>query len=148
MADQKDQQKLLKFTVQHYKDANVTDEEFSKWYLEVHRPRMVRLVHKHNVARYALYLTPSSLRAAFQEDLDKFRGAAAGFKGWQMADFDVTTTYWVRNPDELRNMLADPEWDEQVQKPENGWIDQDRASIQVGWENVYVEDGQIIEPKE
>lgn len=64
-----------------------------------------------------------------------------------MADFDVTTTYWVTDPDQLRNMLSDPEWDEQVQDVEEGWIDQDRASIQVGWETTYVDDGKIIEPK-
>ena len=64
-----------------------------------------------------------------------------------MADFDVTTSYWVRNPDELRTLLADPEWDEEVQSKEDSWVDSDRASIQVGFEAVFVEDGQIIDPK-
>lgn len=64
-----------------------------------------------------------------------------------MADFDATTTYWVRDPETLRNMLSDPEWDAQVQDVEDGWIDKDRASILVGWELVSVEDGQIIEPE-
>ncbi|KAI0412243.1 hypothetical protein F5X98DRAFT_379989 [Xylaria grammica] len=114
-----------------------------KWYQDEHQPRMAKLVQKHNVARYSLYLTPSFLRGAFQQDLQKFRGK----EGWKMADFDVTTTYWVKDPDHLRNMLSDPEWDAQVQDLEEGWIGQDRAAVQVGWETVYVEDGQIIEPK-
>ncbi|KAI0434042.1 hypothetical protein F5Y09DRAFT_20152 [Xylaria sp. FL1042] len=143
MAESQAPAQLLKFTVQHYKNPNVSDEAFMKWYQEEHRPRMVKLVHKHNVARYSLFLTPSFLRSAFQEDLQKFRGK----QGWKMADFDVTTTYWVTDPDHLRNMLSDPEWDEQVQDVEEGWIDQDRASIQVGWETTYVDDGKIIEPK-
>ncbi|OTB00390.1 hypothetical protein M426DRAFT_15526 [Hypoxylon sp. CI-4A] len=136
-------QQILKFTVQHYKHPDRSDEEFMKWYSEIHRPRMVRLVHKHNIFRYSLFLTPSNLRGAFQADLQTTRPKS----GWQMADFDVTTSYWVRNPDELRNMLADPEWDEDVQNKEDSWIDTDQASIQVGFETVFVEDGQIIEPK-
>ena len=35
-----------------------------------------------------------------------------------MADFDVTTTYWATNPDHLRNILLDSEWDAQVQNLE------------------------------
>ncbi|KAI1353991.1 hypothetical protein F5Y01DRAFT_274926 [Xylaria sp. FL0043] len=143
MAQQQAPTQLLKFTVQHYKSPNVSDDAFMKWYQEEHRPRMVKLVHKHNVARYALFLTPSFLRNGFQEDLQKFRGK----QGWKMADFDVTTTYWVKDPEHLRNMLSDPEWDAQVQDLEEGWVDQERALIQVGWETVYVEDGQVIEPK-
>lgn len=89
------------------------------------------------------YLTPSFLRVAFQEDLQKFRGK----EGWKMAVFDATTTYWVKDPETLRNMLSDPEWDAQVQDVEDGWIDKDRASVLVGWETVSVEDGRIIEPE-
>ncbi|CAJ2507176.1 Uu.00g083620.m01.CDS01 [Anthostomella pinea] len=114
-----------------------------KWYQEVHRPRMVRLVHKHNVFRYSLFLTPSFMRQQFHNDLQETRPKP----GWQMADFDVTTSYWVRSPDDLRNMLADPEWDSEVQDKEDGWIDMDRASIQVGFETVFVDDGQIVEAK-
>ncbi|KAI0378200.1 hypothetical protein F5Y04DRAFT_284193 [Hypomontagnella monticulosa] len=105
MAEPQVSQQILKFTVQHYKHLDRSDEEFMEWYSEVHRPRMVRLAHKHNVFRYSL------------------------------------------NPDELRTLLADPEWDEEVQSKEESWVDTDRASIQVGFETVFVEDGQIIEPK-
>ncbi|KAI1197673.1 hypothetical protein F5X97DRAFT_301669 [Nemania serpens] len=143
MAELQGPSPLLKFTVQHYKNPNVSDEAFMKWYQEEHRPRMIRLVHKHKVDRYALYLTPSFLRVAFQEDLQKFRGK----EGWKMAVFDATTTYWVKDPETLRNMLSDPEWDAQVQDVEDGWIDKDRASVLVGWETVSVEDGRIIEPE-
>lgn len=62
MAELQGPSPLLKFTVQHYKDPNVSDEAFMKWYQEEHRPRMEKLVHKHKVDRYAL-VGPLKFRA-------------------------------------------------------------------------------------
>lgn len=77
----------------------------------------------------------------FQEDLDKLKGT---LPGWKMAPYDVTSSYWVSDPDKLRALLTDPDWEGKVVAFEKEWIDTSRAEVQIGWENAYLEDGEIV----
>lgn len=94
------------------------------------------------------YFTPSAFKTQFQEDLDKFKGGSAA--GWNMAPYDATTIYWTTDPQKIRNMLADPDWEDKVIKFEKGWIDQTKVDVQIGTQTTYLEDGKIINttPKE
>lgn len=58
-----------------------------------------------------------------------------------MADYDVTTSYWVSDADKLRAMISDPDWEGKVVEAEKGWTDTSRAFVQAGWETVYQDDG-------
>jgi len=86
------------------------------------------------------FITPASLRTFFQADLDKLKGS---LPGWKMTQYDVTSSYWA-TPDQLRALLTDPNWEGKVVKFEEGWIDTSRAECQIGWESVYLQDGEIV----
>ncbi|KUI64395.1 hypothetical protein VM1G_11192 [Cytospora mali] len=145
MAEQQNQQAqaipLLKFSAHHYRAEGVDEQAFAKWYQEEQIPRMMNLLKKHGIDRYKLYITPASLRSVFQEDLVKLKGT---LPGWKMAPFDVTSSYWVTDPDKLRGLLSDPDWEGKVVAFEKDWIDTSKAEVQIGWESTYLEDGEIV----
>ena len=63
---------------------------------------------------------------------------------WKLAPFDVTSAYWSDSPEKPKAMLADPDWENIVVAGEKPWIDTERADCQIGWDNVYLEDGKIM----
>jgi hypothetical protein len=67
-------------------------------------------------------------------------------KGWAMSEYSLMTSYWVRSPDDMRALLADPEWHEKVNEPEKDWIDTENIVILAGYETVYIEDEEIKIP--
>ncbi|KUI61329.1 hypothetical protein VP1G_08507 [Cytospora mali] len=142
MAEQQQQQQqqqqaqpvpLLKFSAHHYRAEGVDEQAFAKWYQEEQVPRMMNLLKKHGIDRYKL------------EDLDKLKGT---LPGWKMAPYDVSSSYWVSDPDKLRGLLTDPDWDGKVVAFEKDWIDTSKAEVQIGWENTYLEDGEIVNVSE
>lgn len=60
-----------------------------------------------------------------------------------MAPYDVTSSYWA-TPEQLRAMLADPDWEGKVVAFERDWIDTSRESTQIGWESAFLQDGKIV----
>ncbi|KAF3018953.1 hypothetical protein E8E14_011900 [Neopestalotiopsis sp. 37M] len=144
MADQEPEQNvrkmLLKWSVHHYKLPEVDDQAFAKWYTEVQVPQMMKIVQKHGILKYTLYITPSYLRQGFEAEIKEQKSAP----GWKLAPFDVTSNYWVDDPDKLKAMLADPDWENIVIASERPWIDTERAECQVGFETTFLEDGDIV----
>lgn len=94
------------------------------------------------------YFTPSTFKAKFQEDLDNLKGGCAA--GWNMAPYDAAVIYWTTDPQKVRNMLTDPDWEGKVTKFEKGWIDQTKVDVQIGTQTTFIDDGKIINtiPKE
>lgn len=153
------QKPLLKFSVMHYKKEGVSDEAFKKWFEEEQIPQSITMFKKYNIARYSMvllptiakafrspvtniltkYLTPSILREKFDQELKERRNT-----NWKMADFSAVTSYWVHDPDDLRNVLASPEWAEKIAGPETDWVNMESAVVLAGFETVYLEDGKII----
>ncbi|KAL4971441.1 hypothetical protein BDW68DRAFT_196000 [Aspergillus falconensis] len=131
-------QRLLKITVLHYRKSGVSEADFTRWIQEDHIQRAARIIQRHNVVHYTQYLTPSSAREIFLPDL-------AHKPGWRMADFDAVISYYVRSPDDMRALLSDPEWIEQVNAREEAWADVRNVVTMVGWETVYIRDGAVVE---
>ncbi|PWY83907.1 hypothetical protein BO94DRAFT_519513 [Aspergillus sclerotioniger CBS 115572] len=130
-------QPLLKITVLHYRKPGVSEADFMRWIQEDHIQRAARIIQKHNVVHYTQYLTPSSAQEIFLPDL-------AHKPGWKMADFDAVISYYVRSPDDMRALLSDPEWREEVNAREEAWADVHNVVTMVGWETVYIRDGEVV----
>ncbi|KAI1776651.1 hypothetical protein F4818DRAFT_411320 [Hypoxylon cercidicola] len=139
------QQQLLKFSVQHYRLKTVSEGDFVRWLHEEHVPVAAQIIKKHNIFRWSITLNPVALQQAFGQELNTSMGKPPG---WQMADYDAVTNYWVRDPEDLRQLIKDEEWAEKVSAEELNWLDLDRASILAGFETVFIDDGQIITQKE
>jgi hypothetical protein len=83
------------------------------------------------------------LRQSFEAEIKEQKEAP----GWKLAPFDVTSTYWVDDPDKLKALLADPDWENNVIASEKPWIDTERAECQVGFETTFIENGEIVNVK-
>lgn len=163
MAEQQQQMPMMfKVSILHYRDKSRDEETWIKWYLEEQIPRFIPVAHRHGIDRCELvsptlfvrtrwnpsnanttkYITPQAFKEQFQGDLDQLKGGCAA--GWNMAPYDAATIYWVSDPQKLRNMLSDPDWNNKVAAFEKGWIDQNRVDVQVGTQHTFIEDGRIV----
>ncbi|KUI71855.1 hypothetical protein VM1G_07484 [Cytospora mali] len=140
MAEQ--QMPLLKVSVLHFRDKSHDEETWLKWYNEEQIPRFIPIAHRHGLDRVEIYFTPNTFKEMFQADLDQFKGGCAA--GWNMAAYDAAVIYWVNDPQKIRNMLSDPDWEGKVTKFEKGWIDQTKVDVQLGTQTTFVEDGKIV----
>ncbi|OTA97041.1 hypothetical protein M434DRAFT_392221 [Hypoxylon sp. CO27-5] len=129
---------ILKVEAFHYKLDSVSDEAFEKYVHQVLTPKWVALVKRHNVLRYTSTITPSTFSKEFGPVLEQTR------PGWQMNEAHLTITYYVRNIDEMKAIVADPEYESRGRDTEVGWIDTSKGQVKIGWETTYLEDGKVI----
>lgn len=61
-----------------------------------------------------------------------------------MAPYDAVVTYWINDPQKVRNMLNDPDWNDKVVAFEKGWIDQTQVDVQIGTQTTFIEGGKIV----
>ncbi|KAI1808967.1 hypothetical protein F4811DRAFT_499648 [Daldinia bambusicola] len=129
---------LLKIEAYHYKLESVTDEDFEKYVREVLTPKWVGLIKRHNVVRYTSTITPSSSAAEFGSIVASVR------PGWTLIEAHLTFTYYVRSFDEFKGIIADPDYQAKGRDVEVGWIDTSKGHVKLGWESVYIENGQVV----
>ena len=75
------------------------------------------------------------------------RQLAAGFAeamGWKMSDYDGHVEFLVRSVDDLYKAVQDPDYPEKVAPDEKYLLDPSTSAVTVGWEEVYVLDGNIV----
>jgi hypothetical protein len=85
------------------------------------------------------YHTPDSARKTILTD--KIPWAVR--PGWSINDHDVTISVWVRTTDQIIAIVTDPDFQELVTMDEK-IVDGEKGTVNVGWEEVYVENGQIV----
>ncbi|XXH02498.1 hypothetical protein Hte_008874 [Hypoxylon texense] len=132
-------EQLWKFQVQHKKKPDVDTEAFYKWYKDELMPECIRLVKKYNIPRYSVFFTPPAVRQPWRDDFEN----RLQKPHWSIPDWDATTCYWVRDPEDLKQLQADPEWTSRVNAMEEPWI-ASAISISIGYETIYFEDGTVM----
>ncbi|KAI1386967.1 uncharacterized protein F4822DRAFT_331212 [Hypoxylon trugodes] len=135
---------LLKVEAFHYKLDSVSDDAFEKYINEDLTPKWVALIKKHDVIRYTSTITPTTFAGEFGPVLEQLR------PGWKMNEANLTLTYYVRSFDEMKAILNDPDYQAKGRDTEVGWIDTSRGQLKLGWETVYIENGEVVNttPKE
>lgn len=83
--------------------------------------------------------TPSEFRDIFRKDM-----AWMVQPGWDIDDHDVEVSVWVRDIETMKNIIADPDF-QAITATETHVIDNSRGTLRAGWEEVYIEDGKIVE---
>ena len=101
----------------------------------------VHVCHSHSLPRISpnptlQYHTPKSTR-------DLAAGVAKEF-GWTLADYDGHVEFMVRSIEDLKKAVEDPEYPERVLPDEQRFLDQSSSVVTLGWEEVYVEDGKVV----
>lgn len=92
---------------------------------------------------FSQVLTPSSLRATFQAEMDKQKGEGSG---WKMADYDSTAEYLISDPKILERVWTDPRY-EKLEEWAAAYGDTERGILQVGTEYTFMEDGKVVNTK-
>ncbi|KAI1800061.1 hypothetical protein F4811DRAFT_54721 [Daldinia bambusicola] len=128
---------LVKITVQHWKKEGVSEEDFVRWCKEEQVPRYIGLVKKHGFVRWTMYFTPSASPAPLE-------AVIAPRPGYKVDNYDVVLNYYAPSLDNIVSLLADPECGARATEPEEAWIDTSRALLKIGYETVYLDDGEIV----
>lgn len=63
--------------------------------------------------------------------------------GFQIDDHDCTINVWVRRPEDMIAIVTDPDFQALI-SGDDEVIDNSKATIAAGWEEVYVEDGKVV----
>ena len=63
--------------------------------------------------------------------------------GWNVDDHDIVISFYVRSLEDFFKIVTDPEFQE-LYGQESEVVAQDRGTMTVGWEEVYVEDGKMV----
>lgn len=80
-------------------------------------------------------------------DLFKDKIAWAARPGFVIDDHDIQISVWVRTTEQMFAILTDPDF-QQLTAEEMHLVDMERATVVAGWEEVYVEDGKIVNVEE
>lgn len=56
----------------------------------------------------------------------------------------LTLTYYVRSFEDMKAILSDPEYQARGRETEVGWIDTSKGQVKVGWETIYLENGEVV----
>ncbi|KAF2453854.1 hypothetical protein BDY21DRAFT_354343 [Lineolata rhizophorae] len=131
---------VLKLTSMRYRAPGVTEEEFHDFASRKHAPLAAVIQARHGALKAAQYHTPSSARQLMK---DKFPFVVR--PGFTIDDHDIQISFWVRSTDTMLAILTDPDFQALVTgEDELKLADQDRGTLVTGWEEVYVEDGKVV----
>lgn len=79
------------------------------------------------------------MNEAFGAELAKIR------PGWEMGGFDALLEYWLRDLNDLKGLLADPEWAAKAVKDEDKWCDLSKSTLHIGFDTPYLlETGEAV----
>ncbi|KAH6671368.1 EthD domain-containing protein [Halenospora varia] len=135
MASIPQSQKVLKLTIFQQRNPSLTEEEFHKHWTEKYAALASAWFAKNGILGYTQYHTPSSARALL--------GPLANKVGLSISPYDGHVEILLRSVEDLENALKDPLYAEVV-GPDEGFMDQSRSMVTVGWEEVYIRDGKIV----
>lgn len=82
------------------------------------------------------YHTPASTR--------KLADGFAEAIGWTVSTYDGHVEFLIRSVDELYNAVQDPEYPAKIGPDEQRFLDPKNSMVTVGWEEVYVIDGKVV----
>jgi hypothetical protein len=82
--------------------------------------------------------TPPAARAIIEEKLPW-----ALRPGFKLDDHDITINVWVRTTEDMLAIVMDPDFQTLV-AGDDKTVDLTKATITAGWEEVYVENGKIV----
>ncbi|KAH7364090.1 EthD domain-containing protein [Rhexocercosporidium sp. MPI-PUGE-AT-0058] len=129
-------ERFLKLTIMQRRNPAVAEENFHAHWTRKHAPLASAWLQRNGIIGYTQYHTPKSTR-------DLAAGVAKEF-GWTVSDYDGNVEFLVRSVEDLKKAVEDPEYPEKVLPDEQRFMDQSNSVVTVGWEEVYVKDGKVV----
>ncbi|KAI9040423.1 EthD domain-containing protein [Aspergillus affinis] len=130
---------VLKLTSFRYKKEGISEKEFHDYASKSHAPKAALVQARHGALKVVQYHTPSTSKQLIR---DKIPWAIRS--GWEIDDHDIQVSVWVRNTETMQAIVMDPDFQSLV-AGEDDICDQTRAKVTAGWEEVFVDDGKVVE---
>ncbi|KAE8160931.1 hypothetical protein BDV40DRAFT_313403 [Aspergillus tamarii] len=137
MAPQK--QLVLRLTSFRYKKEGISEKDLHEYGTRDHAPKAARIQERHGAIKVTHIYTPSITKKLITDKLPWVVRP-----GWSIDDHDVSISIYVPNPETLQAIITDPEFQSLV-AGEDDILDQARARVTAGWEEVFIEDGKIVD---
>jgi hypothetical protein len=67
--------------------------------------------------------------------------------GWKIDDHDAVIQVYIKTPEQMMAIVSDPDFQSLI-AGDDDFVDASKASVTAGWEEVYVEDGKIVNAEE
>ncbi|KAH9215403.1 EthD domain-containing protein [Leptodontidium sp. 2 PMI_412] len=128
--------RVLKLTIMQRRNPNLTEEEFHAHWTTKHASLASAWLRRNGIIGYTQHHIPKSTR-------DLAAGVAKEF-GWTLSDYDGHVEFMLRSVEDLKKAVEDPEYPEKVLPDEQRFMDQSNSLVTVGWEEVYVKDGKVV----
>ncbi|KAG4424774.1 hypothetical protein IFR04_002122 [Cadophora malorum] len=129
-------QRVLKLTIMQHRNPSMSEEDFHAHWTRKHAPLASAWLQRNEIISYTQYHTPKSTRYLAASVAKDF--------GWTLAGYDGYVDFMVSSVEDLKNAVEDPEYPEKVLPDEQMFMDQSNSVVTVGWEEVYVKDGKVI----
>ncbi|RPB01937.1 hypothetical protein L873DRAFT_564302 [Choiromyces venosus 120613-1] len=130
-------ERAVKFIIQQYRNPSITEEEFHTYWSKKHAALASPWLVRHGILKYAQYHTTTQTRTLVSP--------MAASRSWKVADFDGQVEILCRSFEDVITACADPEYPGKIGRDEKRFIDHARSVASVGWEEVYVEDGRVVD---
>ncbi|KAK4494572.1 hypothetical protein PRZ48_013928 [Zasmidium cellare] len=128
---------VLKFCMLIKRRQDMSEEDFHKYWTEVHAPIVEKWLAKHGVIRYVQYHTPTQTTTQSTE-------VWTGLGGANVLQFDGHVELTVPNVECLKRALEDAYYQSDVLPDEGKFIDAANSFRTCGWEEVKIEVGNVL----
>ncbi|RYN18569.1 hypothetical protein AA0112_g11473 [Alternaria arborescens] len=136
MAPQKEV--VLRLASMRYLKAGVSEEDFHEYSTNYHAPKAAIIQARHGALRVSQIHSPTALRNLFKEKLPWVVRP-----GWKVDDHDISVAVWVRTSEQMQAIVTDPDFQSLI-AGDDKIIDVENVTVTAGWEEVYIEDGKIV----
>ncbi|KAJ5103178.1 hypothetical protein N7532_003707 [Penicillium argentinense] len=130
--------KLVRVTVVLYRNPALTEDEFHRYWSEVHGPLVRGWLARHGIVKYTQNHTPSKLRQIMSQM--NWQNDAVNFD-----DADGTGEVWMESLESFGAATKDPYYIEKVVPDEKYLLDVSRIRMSIGYEEHHVEEGMVRE---
>ncbi|KIY00635.1 uncharacterized protein Z520_03298 [Fonsecaea multimorphosa CBS 102226] len=116
----------------------LSEDEFHKHWSTTHRQLAEDLLVKYGIAKYRQYHTPSAL-------LPEAEAKCPGLDKVKELGFDGAADFIMADIESFYKFRQDPYYSSHVDADARILFDWNSARWTVGWEEVYVKDGRVVE---
>ncbi|KAL4812556.1 hypothetical protein BDW67DRAFT_188532 [Aspergillus spinulosporus] len=139
MAEPLQKKRLLCMKVAHYRQPNISEEDFYRWVTEQHAARAAKLYAKNGIEEFSISNFPRfSLPSRFATLPPNSRG-----NPWRIKDFDAEVEFFFGDMKTFYKGAADADF-QALQAEEGPFIGGEGAEISIGWVETYVSDGKVV----
>lgn len=137
--EQPDAVRSLRVTILVYRNPKLTSAQFHDHWRNVHAPKVSAHLAKFGITNYRQYHTPPDLQNKLKTSLPSL-----GLDDAKIPDYDGFVEIFVPDLGCYEEAMADQYYKDVITPDEMEFADMARSKVIVGWEELYVDDGKVV----